>query len=496
MRRPRFAPTFAAWKEAAKEALARHEAPGAVHFGDDAQAQKGLFDALAAPRPSQRERSPLLVASNENETDQEGISANKVANAGRPRQALRLPRAFIDSAQLAAVHRDPQRWDLLYRLLWRLAHDEPFVLRLASDPDVLALERARHQVERDVHKCHAFVRFRAVADASAPDGRHFVAWYEPDHFTLALSAPHFAERFPGMHFSILTPDASVTCVHKELSYGPGATPSQAPGADELEELWKTYYASIFNPARLNLRAQRQEMPQRFWRNAPEAALNRELARQAPRRAEAFIKAQPPRAQPRDDYADLPAIAADLRNCLVCPWATQSTQPVGGEGPPTASLMLVGEQPGDMEDRQNRPFVGPAGRLLDRALVEAGIDRKEVYVTNAVKHFKFEPRGKRRLHSKPNATDVAACRGWLGAEINQVKPHVVVCLGTTAALSIFGKAVRLHATRGEWHVTPACDKTLVTNHPSAILRMPDDAQQTGFAALVEDLRMAAKQLDRT
>jgi DNA polymerase len=165
--------------------------------------------------------------------------------------------------------------------------------------------------------------------------------------------------------------------------------------------------------------------------------------------------------------------------------------VFGEGSAQARVMLVGEQPGDKEDLEGRPFVGPAGALLDKALLEAGIDRQQTYVTNAVKHFKWEPRGKRRIHKKPNSIEVAACRPWLDNEISLVKPEVIVCLGATAAQAFFGRAFRVTKMRGQAMPFRAGSQVMATVHPSSILRAPDDeARHQEFKRFVEDLRVVA------
>jgi DNA polymerase len=181
-------------------------------------------------------------------------------------------------------------------------------------------------------------------------------------------------------------------------------------------------------------------------------------------------------------------------CKACDLWKSGTQTVFGEGAESAELMLVGEQPGDKEDLAGRPFVGPAGRILDQALEEAGIDRTNVYVTNAVKHFKWEARGKRRLHKRPDAGEVAACRPWLDKEIELVKPRVVVCLGATAAQALLGRAFRVTKQRGEMFPQDAGHVVTATVHPSSILRAPDAAsRESELAALTEDLRQVAKHL---
>jgi DNA polymerase len=180
-----------------------------------------------------------------------------------------------------------------------------------------------------------------------------------------------------------------------------------------------------------------------------------------------------------------------RNCEACPLYRNATQTVFGEGPRNARIVLIGEQPGDEEDRKGRPFVGPAGRLLDRALAEAGVDRAQCYVTNAVKHFKWEPRGKRRLHQKPNSLEIAACRPWWQAELALIKPQFLICLGGTAARAVFGRQVKVMRERGKLVATPWAERTLITIHPSALLRAPDAAaRERGFALFVRELAALA------
>ena len=195
--------------------------------------------------------------------------------------------------------------------------------------------------------------------------------------------------------------------------------------------------------------------------------------------------------PSRNLASLRTASAGCRGCGL--WE-RGTQTVFGEGGAGAAVMFVGEQPGDQEDQQGRPFVGPAGRLLDQALEEAGIDRSLAYVTNAVKHFKWEPKGKRRIHAKPTWTELAACRPWLDAEIEAVAPRVIVCLGATAAQSLLGKQFRVTRQRGEFVESDLAEYVLATIHPSAILRQRDDeSRQAEYAAFVKDLRPVAKVL---
>ncbi len=183
-------------------------------------------------------------------------------------------------------------------------------------------------------------------------------------------------------------------------------------------------------------------------------------------------------------------------CRACPLWEKGTQTVFGEGAASASVVLVGEQPGNDEDLAGKPFVGPAGKLLDRALAEAGITRGRIYVTNAVKHFKWEPHGKRRLHKKPSPREIAACRPWLNAEMEALKPKVLICLGATAAQALLGRSFKVTERRGEWIESELADHVMATVHPSSILRAPDEeSRHAQMKSFVDDLKMAAKIISR-
>ena len=191
---------------------------------------------------------------------------------------------------------------------------------------------------------------------------------------------------------------------------------------------------------------------------------------------------------------LTSVREAAKSCRACHLYEHATQTVFGEGPARAQVMMVGEQPGDAEDLAGRPFVGPAGKLLDRALAEAGLDRKRVYLTNVVKHFKFEPRGKRRIHAKPNSAEIAACRPWLDTEIALVKPRVLVCLGATAAQALLGRAFKVSAHRGTFVSSPLAPRVTATVHPSSILRAPDDtSRRAEMQRFVRDLKVVAADL---
>jgi DNA polymerase len=460
-----FAPNFVSWQKSARRALANHLAPGTI-----------VWEELGTSHPA-------LAMFDEDETPNDAPAAR-----------FRVPKSFVESAMRVACHRDPRRWALLYRLLWRLTHGESHLLEIVVDPDVNELMRMDKAVRHDVHKMRAFVRFRAIEHDSAV---WHVAWFEPEHQIVELNAPFFRDRFANMHWSILTP---ARCVHwdgHDLSFTAGVPKSEAPSADATEELWRTYYGNIFNPARVKTRAMQKEMPKRYWKNLPEAELIPTLLDEAPARVEKMRRDNEERVVRERHSIAQPPLTNDwhkLREaacaCQACPLWKNASQTVFGEGPIDAEIMLVGEQPGDVEDRGGRAFIGPAGQLLNQALSEAGIDRAKVYVTNAVKHFKWELSGKRRIHQTPNSRDIAACRPWLEAELRLVKPRVLVCLGSTAATTIFGAGARVLRDRGQLRESKFAAQTMITFHPSALLRAPDEATRAEqHAQFVSDLRAA-------
>jgi probable DNA metabolism protein len=396
-----------------------------------------------------------------------------------------VPRAFIDLARSVVLSSEPERFALLYTLLARL-RTEPKLIEDRADPLVRRLDRIAKDVRRDIHKMRAFLRFREVEDA---DGTRFVAWFEPDHHIVRANAAFFVNRFASMRWSILTPEVTLHWDGKTLQEGPGASKADAPEGDPTEDVWKTYYASIFNPARVKVGAMLREMPRKYWKNMPETQLVPQLIAGAQAREAKMIETA------RQDIggnsmAAWQALREEAAGCTRCPLYKPATQTVFGEGPVDAPLMFVGEQPGDQEDLAGKPFVGPAGQVFDRALTAAGIDRSRTYVTNAVKHFKFEQRGKRRIHSKPGTGEIDACRWWIQQEQMLVKPQVTVALGATAARSLFGKTMTIGRERGRELRLPDGGAAWITVHPSYLLRLPDPAQaEEEFGRFVEDLKLA-------
>jgi DNA polymerase len=351
---------------------------------------------------------------------------------------------------------------------------------------LLRIEAMAKAVRRDMHKMRAFVRFREVESGDAP---RFVAWFEPDHHIVRINAGFFVRRFATMRWSILTPALSIHWDGETLTEGPGAMRADAPQGDPVEETWSAYYGSIFNPARVKIHAMMKEMPKKYWKNMPETALIPELVAGAQAREQRMVAAS--KTHRGNGVEAWERLREEAAGCTRCGLFKCATQTVFGEGPIDAPLMILGEQPGDQEDLTGKPFVGPAGQLFDRALDEAGIDRGRVYVSNAVKHFKYEQRGKRRIHSKPNAGEIQACRWWYEQERALIRPRMTLAMGATAARSMLGMTVTITAARDMTHALPEGGEGRVTVHPSYLLRIEDKVQAAAeYARFVEDLRAAS------
>jgi len=469
------------------EKMVRVALPREDAFEDFRNAARGLIGGEIAPRDvTWRVRDGDLLGSKA--PPERSISFN-------------VPGAYVRLAENVVCHRDPERFALLYELLWRITHGERELMSVASDPLVHRLQRLEKSVRRDMHKMTAFLRFRRV---DAEDGEHFIAWFEPEHFILRRMAGFFIGRFAAMRWSILTPQGALHWDGKELTESAGVAHADAPKSDALEDWWRTYYRATFNPARANLDAMRAQMPKKYWHNMPETDLIPGLLAEAGARTQKMVEQEP--SAPRraktlePTQANLPegttvaAVREQAKHCERCPLYRNATQTVFGEGPSDAPLVFVGEKPGDQEDLAGRPFVGPAGQMFDRALAEAGIDRTRVYVTNAVKHFKFEPRGKRRIHQKPNNNEIDACRWWLDRELGLIKPRFTVALGATAARSLTGRDTTISRSRGKLMTLREGVEGFITVHPSFLLRLPDEAAKAAeYKKFVADLKLIAQHL---
>lgn len=412
--------------------------------------------------------------------------------------AIEWPAGFAELAQRVALHDDPARFALLHRLGRKLFADAR-AWHDSLDDDRLQAQRMAQQVAREIHKMHAFVRFRPVCGDDGTQ-RH-VAWFEPAHHIVRAATPFFVKRFAALHWAVATPRGCAEWDRSTLRFAPPAQARDVPRHDQGDALWLAYYRSIFNPARVKVAAMKREMPLRFWKHLPEAAAIAPLLADASARARRMVehseaRSAPPRTavqgafSPRSD-ASLPlALRAAAARCEDCAFAAEATQTVWGEGAHAAALMLVGEQPGDREDLEGRPFVGPAGQLLRRAMAELGWPPDRVYLTNAVKHFKYEWRGKRRMHKTASQREALACERWLQAEIEAVQPAALIALGATAARSLLGRELRVLEDEGRWQPRDDGRRVLVVRHPAAILRAPPSQQAALYRQWCEQLALAS------
>ena len=492
--------SFDEWRDAARELIARHVAPEFVEWLS--QPEDGDLFSVA---PEEEVCTPLTRTAGRGRTPygvrppSSDAGAPTEADGFEPSTILRLPRQLMELLVSAACFSAPDRWSFLYKVVWRWHLGERDVISPA-DPDGARLHGMVKAVHREEHDMHAYVRFR---ERKEEDGApRFVAWFEPTHEVLPQVARHFARRMGNVTWMIATPAAAVLWDGERLHEAPSLMRSAADIEDAGEALWLTYYRSIFNPARLNADLLRSHIPSRFWKNLPEGAIVPAMVSAAAngerrtgqtgtvgrRGGATTIPIAPERAQPQRGQP------TTLDQCRRCDLWENATQAVPGVGPKRARIMLVGEQPGDQEDLQGLPFVGPAGAVLEKAMAQAGMERDSIYLTNAVKHFKWELRGKRRLHKTPAQKEISACHLWLEEELARVRPDVVVALGSTALKSVLRdggvtmKSVMDAPVQhdGRWVVT--------VYHPSYVLRAPDEAtRRQAYEVIVEGLREAKRLL---
>lgn len=444
---------FEAWRAAARLAISHRIAPDRIDWNGGG----GLFGA--APLP-------------------ERAGAYEV----------RVSPEFIRLAGSVIWHSAPERFGLLYQALWRLDRRDGAPLSQA-DPLGRQLGLMAKSVGRDIHKMHAFVRFREITAGGAR--RSFGAWFEPQHNTLEPGSTFFVRRFADMNWLITTPRLTARYEDGALSFEAGGARPDLPD-DASEALWATYFANIFNPARIKLDAMRSEMPKKYWVNLPETRLIPSMLADAEARVQRMREAGASR--PRSGAtavstryratlpvpAELPETLGEARQaamqCRRCSLCEAATQTVWGEGDPQARIMIVGEQAGDREDLEGRPFVGPAGQLLRAVMSEAGLKPETAWLTNAVKHFKFTPRGKKRLHRNPSQGEIGHCRWWLGLELAFIRPRITLGLGASSAFALTGDNRPVSHRRGKIETGLHGGQVLISWHPSHILRMPDRSQQ--------------------
>ncbi|MBC7574614.1 MAG: UdgX family uracil-DNA binding protein [Herminiimonas sp.] len=467
--------SFSQWRKEARELLSTGVPPHAVQWSEALQSDD-LFGAVEQPRLAYGAPDATTTAPE------------------NTRETARMPREMLRMLETAACFRSPDRYAFLYKIVWRWQLGQKDVLSPA-DEDGARLNAMVKTIRREQHKMHAYLRFRErPAAAGAPQ---FVAWFEPEHDVLPQVAEHFSRRMGHTTWMIGTPQATMLWDGSRVVAGPPVMQGPEDIADTGEAMWLTYYRSTFNPARLNVSVMQGHIASRYWKNMPEGALVPAMIAEAAAGAQrdgqtktvgarngvtipiSADDAQPKREQP-----------STLDQCRRCDLWRNATQAVPGVGPAAARIMLVGEQPGDQEDLAGTPFIGPAGQVLDDAFAQSGLARESIYLTNAVKHFKWEPRGKRRLHKTPAQMEVTACSYWLEEELASVQPDVIVALGGTALKAILGNP---KATLGDRIGVPFQHEgrwIVVVYHPSYILRVPDaEAKAKAMAVLIEGLKFA-------
>ena len=374
-----------------------------------------------------------------------------------------VPRTLVSLAAMAIQAREPERFGLLYSLVWR-ANTGERLLEDETDPDLSLVRRMALAVRAEAHRMRTAVRFLPVAEADR--GTRFLGWFEPAHFVLPANAQLMARRHPDLMWSIVTPDGAAHWDGSSLLFGSGLR--HAADDEALQAWWEGHRRLLLEQATPEV-------------SVPEAEALDEAPRPPDRPA-----LGPVVLHSKPDPALLRA-GKEASGCRRCPLYEPATQTVFGEGPADATVIFVGEQPGDQEDTIGRPFVGPAGQIMDRAMEEAGIDRRLVYVTNAVKHFKFTPRGRRRIHQTPDVPEIQACGFWLDVERVHVRPALLVLMGASAARAVLRRAVTIGRERGRVFAMANGQRVFVTVHPSFLLRIPDAAAKAkAYEAFVHDL----------
>ena len=469
MKRISIEPSFAAWRRAARELLRQGVEPERIEWVE--------FDSVD-PVDSVDSGTGSVAAPNNSAT------APVVATPAIPRELL----AWLKTAACFCA---PDRWSLLYRILWRWTHGERHALD-PQDADGALLDQRIQSVEHETHDLVALTLFRRRDPSMGPP--EFVGWYEPHHDLLAQAAERFAERMGDSTWMLATPqgaafwngmllrisrlaadDGAHSCPERQQQNPPATQPlpptamaGEATTSEPTEALWLAYYASVFNgvPA---------PVPLRYWRTPPAGPpLPAQLARERSRLGAQSGTVTVPEMPPLEYSAVTPPLrepTGPLATCRRCALWRNAKQAVAGTGPARAALMVVGEQPGEHENQHGAPFTGPAGQLLDTVLARAGLARAALYLTYAVKHYKWETLEQQRVHRTPARREVEACQYWLEHELAQVAPRVVVTLGATALKALTGAHVNLAEYLGQ---TIDHDGRLIvpTWHPSYALKMAD------------------------
>jgi uracil-DNA glycosylase len=398
---------------------------------------------------------------------------------------LKIPARLKELLMTLSMHQSPTRWNLMYRILYRTIHGEKNLLDDPGDPDVAAALRMQYEIEKDIHRFHAFLRFKKHIDN---EGEIFIAFYKPDHSILRAALQTFVERFGSMRWVIFTPECSAYWNTKTLAIQDTKIDIPQVNDQEMETLWSSYYSSVFNPTRSNEKLLKQHIPSRFRSNMPELEDVDHLLQNASKRTDHMIESAPSLAI-SSSVESLQDLNIQLQQCVACPIGLNGTRAVAGQGS-FGGIMLIGEQPGDEEEKSGNPFVGPAGEVLNQVFHDLNLNRNMIYITNAVKHFKFVMRGKSRIHDRPSPAEIGICRSWLNEEIRFVQPPVIICLGASAAQSVLGVKLDVGKNLNKEFTHPSGAIILVTYHPAAILRVPDpDRKREMYSQILRSLANA-------
>ena len=455
------------WRLATRRLILAGIAPQELSWAVDGGPNDRPADAVPSDdAPADRSPTPVSPAlgSPASGSPPPGSGASAVPTGDPPSESasFQVPRALVSLASLALQARDPDRFGLLYSLLWRVNAGEK-LLQDDTDPDLLTLRQMALAVRAEAHRMRTNLRFLPVPEGQ---GSRYLGWFEPAHFVLPANAQLIVRRFPHLALSIVTPDGAAHWDRSSLLFGAGLRHVDDDAA--LQAWWQTQHEVLLRQATTDVSIPEAEALDEVPRPPDQPALGPVVLHHEP---------DPGLRQSADQ----------ARSCQRCPLHQAATQTVFGEGPADAAVMFVGEQPGDQEDTIGRPFVGPAGQIMDRAMQQAGLDRRDVYITNAVKHFKFTPRGKRRIHQTPEVPEIQACSFWLDIERAHIRPRLVVLMGGSAARAGLGRAVTISRERGRPIRTADGHTLFVTVHPSFLLRVPDPAAKAReYDAFVRDL----------
>lgn len=482
-------PSFASWRAVARTLLMENVCPDDVEWRESA-ASATVFGTIDRPPPGSVD-----------------------PNAPKP---PKIAGTFLRMLETAACYRAPDRWPFLYKALWRWTQGDRAVAS-AEDADGYRLHRMIEVVEEEESKMQKVLRFRHRDSSLGPP--EFISWFEPVHDLLEHAAMNFASRMGNATWMIATPHGAAfwdgAFLHVDRMSEPEEKPAdfgevsggmngEAVSGDAIEALWLAYYESTFTAARENAAEMTSHMKMHYWKNPPDARIDPTLIS----RADPYSRRDP---RPRNVPADMDvAINTELEPlngtvltappsldaCKRCSLWRNATQAVAGAGPANARVMLVGEQPGDEEDREGKPFVGPSGKLLDDAIAEASLKRESLWLTNAVKHFKWESNGDERQQATPTQREREACRYWLEEEMTRIAPKVVVVLGATALKVLTGHRTALSEYLGKT-IEHKGRIIVPTYHTSYLLRLTDEKIRAEvFGTIVEALVFAQQIADGT